>query len=500
MKKIMKGLLIYPPNQLMNIETPRPDGSMGLLYLASSLEKNGIETDVLDASVGTPEQTLDATFYKLVKQKNGLTKIGMDFKDIANYVLKKGYDFVGINSNFTPQTTMAFETAKAIKQANPDIKIYAGGTNARALYKRFLKTRYFDAICLTEGELIFPRAILEGVENTPGFAYLKDTEIKINPIDETCFPKELDDLPMPAWEKLPFEKYDKITSTHGTDTTGKSMRYAPIMTSRGCIWQCAYCHISTEKENIGKLRLFSIQRVIQEIKKLKSLGVNKLFFEDDTLLAKKDRTKQIFKLLEGEGFSILNVNGINLIDFFDKSKIINGKWKIDKEFIKILRDAGFDQMVFPAESGSQRILQKYATNKVLLDKMDLPLLMKTMTDMGIRAPVNMMIGFPDETESEIKESIELARKLKENGAIYVTFFIPIPFPGSKLYEIAIKNNHLDEDFDTDIMNWKHPVMKNTLVPPEKIEQIQNQANEMINDKDFIAKAIKRTIGHRWKSQ
>ena len=57
--------------------------------------------------------------------------------------------------------------------------------------------------------------------------------------------------------------------------------------------------------------------------------------------------------------------------------------------------------------------------------MDLPLLMKTMTNIGIQAPVNMMIGFPDETENEINMSIDFAKILMDHGAPYVTFFIPI---------------------------------------------------------------------------
>ena len=46
----------------MDVETPRPDGSLGPLYLASALEKIGIETDVLDASVGSKECSLKNTF------------------------------------------------------------------------------------------------------------------------------------------------------------------------------------------------------------------------------------------------------------------------------------------------------------------------------------------------------------------------------------------------------------------------------------------------------
>ena len=51
--------------------------------------------------------------------------------------------------------------------------------------------------------------------------------------------------------------------------------------------------------------------------------------------------------------------------------------------------------------------------------------MKKMTDLGIQAPVNMMIGFPDETEEEINMSIDFAKILMDNGAPYVTFFVPI---------------------------------------------------------------------------
>ncbi|MCK5624619.1 B12-binding domain-containing radical SAM protein [Candidatus Pacearchaeota archaeon] len=491
--KNLKGLLIYPPAQLMKQERARPDGSLGLIYLASSLESKGIETDILDASVGVAEHNIQNTFYNPIKQENGLVRIGMEFEDIANYIKKKNYNFVGINSNLTPQTRMAFETAKAIKQLNPKIPIYAGGVNARALNKRFLETGHFDAICLTEGEIIFPRAIIEGVENVSGFAYKdKNGKIKVNQVDETCFPENLDDLPIPAWEKLPLDKYGQIASPHGVDVTGKSNhRYAPIMTSRGCVWHCTFCHISTEKENIGKLRTHSIERVLEEMNGLKSLGIEKLFFEDDTLLTRKKRAKEIFSKAREKEFLIANVNGVNLIDFYNKKD-----WSIDIEYLEILKQAGYEQIVFPAESGSQRILDKYASGKVKLEKMDLPVLMKTMVNMGIKAPVNMIIGFPDETEEEIQKTIDLGKKLKENGAPYVSFFLPIPFPGSKLYDIAIKGNYLNRDFNPDMMNWKRAIMTNTFVPPKRLEEIRDYANELVNDKDFIKRAVQNTIGYK----
>ena len=483
----------------MDVETPRPDGSLNLLYLAAALEAEGIQADILDASVGATEYSLENTFYRRVRQENGLIRIGMSFNEIAEYVKENGYDFIGINSNFTPQTRMAFETARAIKEINPNIKIFTGGVNARALKERFLKTGLFDVVCLTEGEIIFPRLVLgEDWKKIAGIAYIEDDIVVVNPVDSTCFPKNLDELPMPAWEKLPLEKYEQIASPHGVMAVEKSKaRYAPLMTSRGCIFSCMYCHISTEKQNIGTLRTHSIQRVTAEIDKLISLGIKRIFFEDDTLLAMKSRVKELFTIVKDRNLSIMNVNGVNLINFFNPNKENSeGKWEIDVDFIQLLKDAGFEQIVFPMESGSQRILQKYATNKVNLEKMDLPLLMKTMTQIGIQAPVNVMIGFPDETEKEIGESIRIAQKLMDAGAPYVTFFIPIPFPGSKLYEMAIEGGYLDRDFNPDIMNWKRAVMKNTTVPPEKLEMIRDEANILVNTKKHLETRLRASAGYR----
>jgi hypothetical protein len=155
-----KGLLIYPPNQLMDVETPRPDGSLGPLYLASALEAHGFQVDILDASVGSTDLSLEETFYRNVKQENGLTRIGMSFNEIANYVHKNQYDFVGITSNFTPQTNMAILTAKSIKEILPSIPIFTGGVNSRAMISKFLNTHFFDGICLTEGEIVFPKMVI----------------------------------------------------------------------------------------------------------------------------------------------------------------------------------------------------------------------------------------------------------------------------------------------------------------------------------------------------
>src|SRR3989338_9284491 len=145
-----KVLLIYPPNQLMPNEFPRPDGSLGLISLDGALERADIESYVLDASVGTLDDSLDETFNRHVMQSNGLIRIGMTTERISEVIAHGGYNVVGINSNFTPQTKMALEVAEATRSVSKDILVMAGGGNARQLPARVLAGG-IDVFCMTEG-------------------------------------------------------------------------------------------------------------------------------------------------------------------------------------------------------------------------------------------------------------------------------------------------------------------------------------------------------------
>src|SRR3989344_843285 len=501
-----KVLLIYPPNQLMPNEFPRPDGSLGLLYLAGALERAGIEVDVLDASVGTLDDSLEETFNRHVMQANGLIRIGMTTERLSEVIARGGYNIVGINSNFTPQTRMALEVAKAAKSVSKDILVMAGGVNARSLPERFLNGGV-DVACNTEGENVIVnlvRAWEKGKSlDVSGTITMKDGRMVRRSPGPGDVLMDLDGLSFPAWHKLPWPHYDHV----GVASAGRSFlkdndRLASLMTSRCWPFQCSFCHISIEREleeesgGIGTLRLKSVDRVMEEVRRLKELGVSRVYFEDDSLLAKKARVREIFTRDRGMGLKIADFNGVNLVHFLKRE---GGRFVIDEEYLELLASAGFDQIVFPVESASQRILDKYATGKLNHSTLDVLELVRVATRLGITCPINMMVGFPDETEEEIISSIELGRQLVLTGAPYCSLFIPIPFPGSQLFEMALRKGYLTPDFDTDAFNWRKPVMRNTTVSPERIQELQQWGWRDINPEEYLRKRLKVDIGRRWQS-
>lgn len=500
-----KVLLVYPPNQLMAVEIPRPDGSLGPLYLAGELRRAGVEVHILDASVGSTADRLRETFFHRVTLPSGLTRIGMTPERLREFLASGAYDIVGIHSNFTPQTRMALEVARLAKEVNPRTLVMAGGVNARALSERFIGSGQVDLICATEGE----KFIVEALRAWQKGGTYDDLNTAVSgrqglPVVKTISPGDiydnLDDLPLPAWDLLPFAKYDEVNSPHGSITTGKPRRYTSLMTSRGCPFRCSYCHISEEKDpasrtgDIGSLRLKSIDRVMEEVSVLKTLGVTHLYLEDDSLLAKKARTIEIFRRLVGRGFKISNVNGVNLVHFGIPDGA--GRLKPDEEYLAAMKDAGFDEIVFPVESACQRVLDKYASGKLNHRKLNVVNLVRTAARLGLTCPINIMIGFPDETEGEMLQSVDLGRRLIDAGAPYVTFFIPIPFPGSQLYHLAIANGHLSADFDPDQMNWKNAIMKNTAVPPERVIELRDWAWAEVNSEQYKRSRLEREIGSR----
>ena len=324
-----------------------------------------------------------------------------------------------------------------------------------------------------------------------GKIYFKSENGKI--VDNSNFGEivwELDKLPIPAWNLLPNERYWKIGRPHGGKILpGKELRYASLMTSRGCPFECSYCHIAEEIDGsksgaIGRFRIKSDERVKNELNILKNeIGVKQVFIEDDSIFGMKRRAVRLLKSITGLGLELMDVNGINMIHLVKKSN--KSGWLIpDEEVIELLAEVGFKDIVLPFESANLRIIKKWCSNKLALDRFDPGKLIRTIKKYKINVGTNYMIGFPDETREEIENTINFAKKMKENGLDHSNFYLVMPVPGTPIFEYCIKNGHLPLDYNPDRFQWTKANLSKTEVPARELEKLRDDAWNTCNHEEF----------------
>ncbi|OGN09700.1 MAG: hypothetical protein A3C61_02760 [Candidatus Yanofskybacteria bacterium RIFCSPHIGHO2_02_FULL_39_10] len=388
---------------------------------------------------------------------------------------------------------MVEETVNSISRAYPEKLIIMGGINARTQMKRFFDVGA-DLICISEAE----RTIVEignilrkgsrDFSSLAGVAFMYNNRIQINPIG--LIEDNLDLLPIPARDLLPLERIWKIARPQGSVISvgqlSKPLPYVSAMTSRGCPYVCTFCHISGEQKGsdtgyIGKFRFQSEQRIEREMIAIKALGAENIYIEDDSLLAKKKRALNIFRMLIKFNFKLADVNGINLSHLHKNE---GGRIVIDEEMLETMAEAGFKRLSFPVESGSQRIINKWASGKISHEIYNIPALIKKANSLGILVSSCYLIGYPDETYEEIAQTILVAKKHMDAGSEYVNFTIVTPFPGTTLYDYVVQNNLLLPGIEIADLDWLWPSIK-TIIDPYYLEFISRKAWEYLNKPERI---------------
>ncbi len=491
--KEIKVLFLYPPEQSWPNTMVKPNGSLAYPYLCGALRDISVESVVYDACVGNDDDNLDKVFYKNSKLPSGMFRTGVPDDRILEIASK--YDAIGITSIFSQQETQVLHCAKIIKKKFPQKLLFSGGVNAKSRSNIFFNSG-FDIIFTSESEKSIQQVIKIMQKNSRDFSsvgkiYFKNTDGKI--IDNSHFGEifmDLDKLPIPAWDALPNKRYWKIGRPHGGKAkSGEELKYASMMTSRGCPFSCSYCHIAEEVEGsksgaIGKFRFKSDDRVIQELTILKNqIGAKQVFIEDDSIFGMKRRAIRLLKKIVGFGLSLMDVNGINMIHLVKKSKKTG--WMIpDVEVIELLAEVGFKEIVLPFESASPRIIKKWCSNKLALDRFDPGELIKTIKKYKMYVGTNYMLGFPDETKKEIEDTVTFAKKMQHYGLDHSNFYLVMPVPGTPMFDYCTKNNHLPLDYNPDRFQWTKANLKNIEISPKELEKIRDNAWENCNSNEF----------------
>ena len=285
-KKKAKVLLIQPPQLLLKNTIKRCVPPLGMAYIAAVLERDNFDVKILDAYVEG---------YNNEKPSGEFILVGLDWQEISGIVKNFDPQFVGISGMFDTQDQSVLNTCKIVKNVNPNIKIFIGGSHPTYRTEEVLQLEDIDFVILHEAEYtardLLNRLINnDDISDIAGLGYKQNGQIKIN--RNVKWIKNLDELPMPARHLLPMEKYIKINRPHSPFTLKE--RVTQMVTSRGCTAKCIFCTSVIFWGGAEQYRVRSPKLVVDELEHLiKNYGIDEVHWDDDNFSLNRKNCEEI---------------------------------------------------------------------------------------------------------------------------------------------------------------------------------------------------------------
>jgi anaerobic magnesium-protoporphyrin IX monomethyl ester cyclase len=425
----MKVQLIHPPI-FLNVHAMtalRPSLPLGLAYIAGALRRAGHEVSILDAVAEAPDQVTQG-------RRKQLFALGLTTEQLVDR-LDPTADVFGVTNMWSFSWPLVREILAEMKRRYPNTPIVAGGEHFTGLPEFSMNEAPIDFIVLGEGEEGAVE-VLDGIangrtdwQNVAGLVYRDAAGAPVRSLQVRARNKAVDDIAWPAWDLVKIDVYNDHNYVNGIKT-GKTI---PILATRGCPYQCTYC----SSPNMWTTKWYprDPKNVVDEMQHyLTTYGATNFPFQDLTAIVKRDWILAFCKEIQDRGLKI--------------------NWQfpsgtrcevIDDEVARALAVTGGRSLALAPESGSER------TRKLIKKQMKTESLMnavKASVRNGLNVTAFIVIGFPHDEPSDLKETRRLVRRLAWHGIddVAVGFFFPIP--NTQLYRELLAKGRiaLDDDF------------------------------------------------------
>jgi len=428
-------LLIKPPFfRLYDINASLNRLPLSLGYLAANIRKNlpSWKVRIYNSDFSTRDVHLGLEYLTGKGFENFRDSMENEDSQIWREIREKieniNPSVVGITA--TSQTFAAScRIARIAKSINEDILVIVGGPHPSIFRKEVLKGEMIDVAVIQEGEETIVDVLkyvegLQSISSIKGIAYQDEGVVFENPVRPLI--DNIDSLPFPITTAkqclIDFEKYPL-----------QAFKY--VLASRGCPFGCVFC----DSKNVWsrKVRTRSAKNVLEEIELIRDFGINYVHFVDDTFGVDKSFVRDLCGAL---------------MDFRPALK-----WScethvtlVDDETIRMMKAAGCRMIQLGVESGNNEIL-KFMRKGITIERAFEAA--KIIKRHGLYLQTFFMVGFPDETEETLEETISAMKNIPTDQIIYSTFTPSIgvtsPHDGEEMTELSA-------DFDATLYHHQSP--------------------------------------------
>lgn len=358
--------------------------NLGLCYLAASLQKAGFPTRILD-----------------------LNQNAMNDYSLLQWIKNYSPFIVGISLK-TATANEGGRLANILSEGLKDVVYVVGGphiTIASESYMSDFPAFHYALMGESEHSIVaLASAVANGtpVDAIEGLVHRRNGQAIIN---GWCPPENLDTLPLPSLDSIEGFKWD-------------GFRY-PIVTSRGCPFQCTYCCVN-KLTGSRKWRYRSAQNVVDELEYVvRNKGIELFEILDDNFTLDLNRAKSICRELLKRKLKLSWYchNGIRAD-------------RIDKELALLMKQAGCTSVAFGIESGNPETFDAIKKGEPLSAVVKAVRLVKSV---GIKAVGYFIIGLPGDTLDKFIETVRFQRSLNLD---HYVFGMLIPYPKTDVWDIV----------------------------------------------------------------
>lgn len=317
----------------------------------------------------------------------------------------------------------ALSITQKVKQLKPEITTVWGGWHTSLFPKETLiDTPFIDITVQSQGEITF-KEIINNISQNINKSNNNEGSIKLKTIKGICYRNQkneiiknsprviakMDDLPTLNYNFIDVEKY----------FIKKKQRQFDYISSTGCFFRCSFCADPFVYER--KWTSISANRMGEEIENFyKKYQFTDLNFQDETFFTYKKRAIEIANEF---------INRKLPITWAATMRADQGV-RMDIDDFKLLKKSGLRRLLIGVESGSQEMMDWMKKDIKLEQVFECA---ERCQDLGISVIFPFIVGFPNESDKSIKETVKVAKKLNTMSPNFSTpIFYFKPYPGTQI--------------------------------------------------------------------